>query len=190
MATYQHVFGGRKRAGLRCSRCRERLTCLESPENRKRHQNSWTYEDHLCVFSRDCGTPETGTNEDCSSALLEFASGAHGVYSQVFFSRRDAGRRGATVSGYRGTLGFNWYSNDLRYVRHHEPFTSTERAGEGMSHFGGDHELARDFIGLIKGTVKQSRTPVETGVQSVYACLAAKESARTRRFVPVRQVER
>jgi len=186
-ATFRHVFGGRKPANLVCSKCREQARCLESPQNRK-HNLSGHTGDHPCVFSVACGTPATGTNEDCSSALLEFESGAHGIYTQVFFSRRDAAARGATVSGYLGTVGFDWYTNTLRRVRHHEPYTDTIRAAEGLSHFGGDSELARDFIGLIRGNIRKSRTPIETGIQSVYACLAAKESLLSGRFVNVRQV--
>jgi predicted dehydrogenase len=181
------VFGGTKPAGLFCSACGDRGTCPESPGNRRRNRSGGDLEDHACVFGSDIGSPAAGMNEDSSSALLEFASGAHGVYTQVFFSRRDAAARGATVSGYRGTVSFDWYRNEMRYVRHHEPFTDATRAGEGMSHFGGDLELAHDFIGLVKGTTS-SRTPIKTGLQSVYACLAAKESAETGRFVAVRQV--
>ena len=135
----------------------------------------------------DCGSAETGRNEDCSSALIQFASGAHGVYTQVFYARRDAATRGATVSGYMGTVSFDWYTNELKRVRHHAPFSATEGAGEGASHFGGDTELAHDFIGLIKGTAS-SRTPIETGLASVYACLAARQSALTGELVDVRQV--
>jgi hypothetical protein len=72
-------------------------------------------------------------------------------------------------------------------VRHHAPYSAIERAGEGASHFGGDIELAHDFVGLIRGTAT-SRTPIEVGLHSIYACLAAKESASTERFVNVRQV--
>jgi len=187
MATWGHVFGGKKRAGLVCSKCDEADTCLESPQNRKRNLSGGAGGDHPCVFGRDIGTPEAGMNEDSSSALIEFASGAHGAYAQVFYSRRDAAARGATVSGYLGTVGFDWYTNQLRRVRHHAPFTDVTKAGEGQSHFGGDSELAIDFINLIKGK-GESRTPVWTGIQSVYACLAAKESAQTGRSVAVRQV--
>jgi predicted dehydrogenase len=187
MATWGHVFGGDKEAGLVCSQCDERETCLESPRNRKRNGTTGVLTDHACLYSVDSGSIETGTNEDCSSAVVEFASGAHGVYTQVFYARRDAATRGATVSGYLGTVGFDWYTNELRHVRHHGPFSATERAGEGASHFGGDLELAYDFMGLIRGTVA-SRTPIEAGIQSAYACLAAKESAETGRFVAVCQV--
>lgn len=187
MAVWGKVFGGSKKSGLVCSRCSEQATCLESPQNRKRNR-SWHTNDHPCVFSVDCGSRQTGTNEDCSSCLVEFASGAQGVYTQVFYPRRDAASRGATVSGYMGTLSFDWYTNSMKYVRHHAPFTDTTKAAEGMSHFGGDDELATDFISLIQGKIKRSRTPIETGLRSVYSCLACKESAATGKFVKVRQL--
>ena len=144
-------------------------------KNRKRNGTSGSHVDHLCVFSKQCGNASDGTlNEDCSSALLEFASGAHGVYTQVFYARRDAGRRGAIVSGYDGTVDFDWFRGDLRRIRHHAPFSATESASGTASHFGGDLELARDFIDLIQGRIRTSRTPIATGIQSAYACLAAR----------------
>lgn len=187
MWTRGRVFGGTKPAGLVCSKCDEALSCLESPENRKRSQTTGTVEDHACLYSVDCGSPETGTNEDCSSLVMEFASGAHGVYTQVFFTRRDAETRGATISGYQGTLSFDWYKNELRRVRHHAPFTTTDRAGGVVSHFGGDHVLARNFLDVVRGRAT-SCTPIETGIQSAYICLAAKQSAETGQFVKVPQV--
>ena len=104
------------------------------------------------------------------------------------FSRRDAGARGAIISGYMGTLNFDWFTNELRYVRHHAPFSASEKAAAGTSHFGGDTELAENFMGVIRGSVK-SRTLIADGIQSAYACLAAKESAAKGRFVKVRQVD-
>jgi predicted dehydrogenase len=185
-AHYSGMFGGDKPADLRCSACAEQETCLESPQNRRRNGSGGTLTDHRCLFSVACGTPETGTNEDTSSALLEFASGVHGVYTQVFFTRRDAAARGAVVSGYHGTLDFDWYRNDLKHVRHHQPFTDHVKAGSGMSHFGGDAVLGRNFVDMIRGRAK-SRAPIQAGLASVYACLAARESARTGAFVKVRQ---
>lgn len=187
MATFHKVFGGKKKPGLRCSTCKDSDTCRESPAYRHRH-GVGNNNDHLCLFSVDCGSLETGTNEDCSSALVEFASGAHGVYTQVFYIRFDAAARGATVSGYNGTVTFDWYKNELRRIRHHEPFTALEKATGSASHFGGDAELAQDFIGLIRGTIRKSRTPIELGLQSAYTCLAARESALTGKFIKVRQV--
>ena len=188
MATRGRVFGGAKPAGLRCSRCDETATCQESPENRRRNGSGGDLADHACVFSVDAGSG-LRRNEDCSSALLEFADGSHGVYTQVFFARRDAGCRGATVSGYRGTVRFDWYTGELQRIRHHAPFSATERASGGATHFGGDLELARNFFAVVRGGAA-SRTPIETGIQSAYACLAARASAASGSFVPVRQVGR
>lgn len=188
IANVGRVFGGKKAAGLTCYRCGEKITCLESSWNRLRNPSINDGKDHLCDFSVDCGSPETGMNEDSSSALLRFASGAHGVYTQVFFTRR-IGIRGATISGYHGTVIFDWYENVLKHIRHHVPFTDTVKPDAGLSHFGGDHALAVNFIDIIKRNIK-STTPIEFGLQSVYTCLAAKASAETGRFVKVRQVGR
>lgn len=131
------------------------------------------------------GTPETGMNEDASSALLEFANGAQGVYTQVFYTRNSAAARGATVSGLRGTLRFDWYANDLRVVPH-APDTQPEvfSPPEGLEHFGGDAKLVANFSDVIRGRAK-SATSLRAGLESVYACLAAKRSAETGRFVTV-----
>ena len=187
MHTRGRVFGGKKRVGLVCSECDEADTCLESPQNRQRNFSGGILSDHACVFGVDCGSPETGMNEDSSSALLEFASGTHGVYTQVFYTRRDGATRGATVSGYHGTVSFDWYKDKLKYVRHHAPFTDTVKTDAGVGHFGGDLELAYDFIDLIRGKGK-TRTSIWMGIQGAYACLAAKESAEKGCFVTVRQV--
>ncbi len=187
MATWGRIFGGSKPAGLRCSQCGEADTCLESPQNRKHNLSGGHEGDHPCLFAVDVGTPEAGMNEDSSSALLEFTSGAKGVYTQVFYSRRDAATRGATVSGYHGTLSFDWYTNQMKRVRHHLPFTDTIKGAEGMGHFGGDTELAYNFVEVVRGKAK-SKAPIRAGIQSVYACLAAKESAEKQQYVTVRQV--
>ncbi len=205
MGSYGRVFGGSKPAGLMCSACDEADYCLESPQSRIRNLSGGDTDDHPCVFGEEIGeapapraqgrsahngaaaAPQPGMNEDSSSALIEFASGARGVYTQVFFSRRDSAARGAVVSGYKGTLDFDWYRNDMRVVHHHRPFTETIKPAEGMSHFGGDIELARNFIDVVKGRA-ESNTPIWAGIQSIYSCLAAKESAETGRFVDVRQV--
>ena len=181
------IFGGSKPSGLRCSECAEAMSCLESPQNRKKNYSSDLTEDHECVFNIDCGTPQSGMNEDCSSAIVEFESGVHGVYSQVFFSRRGAAIRGATISGYLGTLRFDWYKNKAKYIRHHSPFSDSIQADSTTSHFGGDTELAINFIAMIKHN-EHPKATIWDGLQSVYACLAAKESAEKKQFIKVRQV--
>jgi predicted dehydrogenase len=137
------------------------------------------------IYHEGIGTPETGMNEDSSSALLEFANGAKGVYTQVFFSKGKAATRGATISGYRGTVSFDWYTNQVRHVPHTEGGVHIWEPAEAGSHFGGDEELARNFVAVVKGEQK-SISPLGHGLESVYACLAAKESAETGTFVDVR----
>lgn len=178
------IFGGDKPEGLRCGECGEVETCMESPLNRMRGDSGGDLKSHLCPFSSRLGTPESGMNEDASSALIELENGIHGVYSQVFFTRR-AAWRGATFSGYRGTLSFDWPSAEIHLTEHFAPFATVMNAPKKNSHFGGDYELGRNFRDMIL----KGRAPlagIADGLNSVYACLAAKESAETGEFVNVR----
>lgn len=186
MESVGQVYGGTRESGLKCSTCGDQWECPESPQSRSR-VNPGPKGDHPCLFSVDVGSVEEGMLEECTSVLLEFESGAHGVYSQVFFVPNYA-VRGATISGYNGTVRYDWYKNEIERVRHHQPFTDFIRATHGGSHFGGDAELARDYIGIIRGRIKEPRATLQMGIQSAYTCLAAKESAVRGRFVKVRQV--
>jgi len=186
MKLHSGMFGGDKPDDLRCSVCEDRQDCLESPGRRKQNQSGGSLEDHPCVFSVACGTVDTGTNEEASNALLEFQSGAQGVFTQVFFSRRDAAKRGSIISGYEGTLDFDWLRNDLVLVKHHSPFTHRVLAGESQSHFGGDLVLAHNFVNMIVRNEAPLANLVD-GLRSVYVCLAAREAAQTASFRVVRQ---
>lgn len=143
--------------------------------------------DETRAYYEKIGTPETGMNEDASTALLEFANGVQGVYTQIFYTKHHGAARGATLSGLRGTLRFDWYRNELLHHRHDVARTGMERPPEGLNHFGGDSVLADNFIAVIKGEAR-SASPIAAGLRSVYACLAAKESAATGRFVQVQQL--
>ena len=67
------------------------------------------------------------------------------------------------------------------------PFTSTVKVETSGDHFGGDWELAHDFIDVIRGR-GTSRTSVAAGIQSAYICLAARESILRSCFVKPRQL--
>ncbi|MGE4563412.1 MAG: Gfo/Idh/MocA family protein [Victivallaceae bacterium] len=179
------IFGGDRPAGLKCSACADAETCDESPRNRRRNGSGGVTDDHLCVFSAACGNDRDGINEEASNSIFEFENGAIGSYSQVVFSRRE-GLRGPIVSGPRGTASFDWYKGAIHYVEHHAPFTSDIRMGSEKSHFGGDVELAKNFIDIIRyGALPE--TPLADGLRSVYTCLAAREAAETGRRVEVRR---
>lgn len=135
----------------------------------------------------EIGQPETGMNEDASSALLHFANGAQGVYTQVFYSKHAAAARGATISGLRGTLQFDWHKGALHLHHHEVDRTTTHYPPTGHEHFGGDQVLAENFVAVIRGEAASTST-LRAGLQSVYACLAAKQSAETGQFVDVQQL--
>lgn len=138
------------------------------------------------AYFEDIGTPETGMNEDSSNALLEFANGVKGVYTQVFFAKGDAAARGATITSYRGTLSFDWYQNQVRHVQHASGETRQWKGQESGGHFGGDAVLGQNFMDVVRGEAA-SISPITAGLRSVFACLAAKESAESGRFVDVHQ---
>ena len=167
------VFKGDMPAGLRCVEC-WRDDCPE----KERATESW-----LCAFAQDTG------NHDSASALIQYASGAHAVYTQNFYTRRGAAARGARLIGYRGTLEFDWYADELVVHHHHTSRVDryTLRAGEGEGHHGGDQALARDFLAVIADRAS-SRTPLEAGIASVELCLAARDSCRTGTFIEVGRV--
>lgn len=143
--------------------------------------------DSSCAHYAAIGTPESGMNEDSSSALLEFANGVQAVYTQVFFSKRDAARRGAVFSGYRGTLSFDWFENKATVVHHFDPFKDEYQVDGNLHHHGGDGVLAENFVRVVRGEAS-SLSSIWAGLQSVYACLAARESAETNQFCRVRQL--
>jgi predicted dehydrogenase len=172
------VFRGDMPAGLRCVDCDRQRECPESPYNLFLQGQTATVEPNTwqCSFAVDTG------NHDSASALIRYESGIHAVYTQNFYTRRGAAARGAMLVGYRGTLSFDWYRDEItvhyhhtnRVERHHFEVT-------GAGHHGGDRELAHDFLDAIAG-VGKSRTPLATGLLSVQMCLAARESCRTNSF--------
>src|SRR5205814_971012 len=103
--------------------------------------------------------PDTG-NHDSASALIRYRSGLHAVYTQNFYTRRGAAARGVTLVGYRGTLKFDWYQDELTVHHHFSARVDRHRfeplPGEG--HHGGDAALARNFLDVIRGRARQ-RSP-------------------------------
>jgi len=185
--SFGNIMGGKKLAGLTCEKCDEIFSCKESHISRRNFQIKNNLPSHLCPFSVDCGNPEEGMNEDSSSVIFEFENGARGVYTQVFYVTNRAGKRGATISGYDGTLEFDWYTSKVKYYGHHQDIVESVAISSGDSHFAGDFSLARNFIDVIRGK-EESKTPLSVGLSSVYSCLAAKESLKTKKFEQVKQV--
>lgn len=175
----KQVFKGDKPAGLRCMDCEEWDDCLESPfqiyfsagqGDRVKPNNK------RCSFAVDTG------NEDSGSAIVMYDTGMHVSYSQNFFARKGAGRRGARLYGYKGTVDFDWYTNEVKVYMHHSTCEETYRINPGPgSHSGGDPVLADNFVRIIRGEQK-SVAPLSAGLLSVLMCLKAKESCLTNTF--------
>lgn len=175
----KRIYKGDRPAGLKCDDCGEWDSCLESPYHRfyTRHvANKVAPNGMPCGFAEDTG------NEDSGSAIVMYGTGMHAVYSQNFFARRGAGKRGATLLGYKGTIEFDWYTSELKVHMHHEPRIDTHKIdGTVFSHGGGDLVLVDNFVRVIAGEQK-SVAPLSAGLLSVLMCLKARESAKTHAF--------
>ena len=178
------VFGGDKPFDLQCKDCDQNEVCPESPFNRFRYGfegSSVNYDarNGYCVFS------EGFELEDMGSCQVEYENGAQVSYTQNFFARYKAERRGARLYGYKGTLEFDWYQNQIKLFNHTSPVVDTIDFASDMPHFGGDRELCYDFLMAMRDR-QPSRTPIEAGILSALTCLWARESAETRQFCEVK----
>ena len=138
--TSKQIFKGDKPANLKCKDCNEAETCMESPQNLHFYTNAIATGEY-CSFAKDTG------NEDSGSALIAYETGMHVSYSQNFFARKTAAKRGASFFGYKGTVEFDWYTNEVKVYMHHSPKVEIHKLdSSNMSHSGGDAVLAKNFI--------------------------------------------
>jgi len=185
--TSKQVYKGDRPAGLTCDDCKEWETCMESPFH-------MYYDRHMApkvqASGRMCGFAVDTGNEDSGSAIIQYATGMHVCYSQNFFARRTAGGRGARLFGYKGTVEFDWYTDEVKVHMHHTPRVETYKMDSAAaSHGGGDTVLVDNFIRVIRGECK-SVSPMNAGLLSVLMCLKAKESSITRTFQDIRYPDR
>lgn len=169
--TSKQVFKGDKPAGLRCAHCDER----DCPERVVSSGDDVLGIHDYCCFAEDTG------NEDSGSAIVQYASGMHMVYTHNFFARRKAGVRGARLLGFKGTLEFDFYTQTLRVFMHHTPRVETYELDVKERHFGGDAALAANFVDVLYGKA-ESRSTLNDGLLSALICLKAKESAATHSY--------
>lgn len=177
--TSKQVYKGDHPAGLKCDDCKEWEDCLESPFHSyytKQERGKVEPTSMICGFAVDTG------NEDSGSAIIRYETGMHTCYSQNFFARRGAAKRGATLFGYKGTIEFDWYTGELKVFMHQTPRTETYKIdASGATHGGGDTVLVDSFVRVIRDG-KPSVSPLSAGLESVLLCLKAKESSITGAF--------
>jgi len=169
------VFRGEKPAGLYCKDCPEKNSCLEGPfyMDQIRHDNPMGEQ---CSFAKDTG------NMDSGSVIVRYESGIHAAYTQNFVARKKAASRGARVIGYKATLEFDWYTDELKVFDHINDINTTYQIGmKDVFHWGGDEKLALNFIGVVDGTEK-SEANLYDGLLSAKLCLRANESTAESAF--------
>ncbi len=184
----QRVWGKRgkpdpKPFDLMCKNCEEKATCTESPFSGEASMvnpeglEKWK-DWRMCLYAAEI------RNEDSGNAILEYHSGVQASYTQNFFARGKAARRGARLFGYRGTIEFDWYTNKISIMRHDRRPDETIDLSGAEEHFGGDAELCKDFLAALR-TGAASRAPLAAGINSALTCLWARESANQRKFFDV-----
>lgn len=176
--TAKMYFRGDKPAGLRCGDCPEQFTCRESSFH-VRHCLKEEPSGDLCCFAQDTG------NEDVGAALFTCEDGTILSYHQTFLVKQSAGRRGARFIGTRASAEFDFYTAELRVDDYERRHTALHKFTypEGLGHFGGDEELARDFLAVMNGA--PSAADLRQGLASAAACLAARKAAQTHQPVPI-----
>ncbi len=124
-------------------------------------------------------------NQDAGSAIIWYENGVVVSYDQNFVSRQSAGRRGAIITGYNGTVEWDWQPPEsLRFVDHHSNRIDQVSYPAQGGHGGGDDVLTRAFYELL---TQQADSPINltAGLQSVAMCLAARQAARTHTVQPI-----
>ena len=169
----KQIFKGTMPAGLRCSQCERTEECMESTYNIEKTRNDTPRSDYCC-FAEDTG------NEDSGSMLVRYESGMHAVYSQNFFARKKAARRGGRVYGYQGTLEYDFIQDTITVYDHmSDRVTTVQFHTPADGHGGGDQVLIQNFIDLIRGKTEESIAPLSAGIESARICLMAKEASET-----------
>jgi hypothetical protein len=159
---------------LRCSQCPATDECAESPEaiDARGDDGGMGRGDHACAFSASI------KHHDAASALITYADGTHAAYSQNFVTRRSAGMRGARITGYLGTLSFDWYTDVITLIEHHGNGVENIKVEVADGHHGGDTALVRNFLDVMRG-IDASRSQLRDGLLSAAMCLAARTSEVT-----------
>lgn len=174
----KQIFKGNKPTGLKCKDCEEYYTCPESPYVLENFANESATGEYCC-FAKDTG------NHDSATVIVSYETGMHMSYTQNFFARKKAAKRGAVFSGYKGTLEFDWYKDEINVYMHHTPKVEKHRLENSMdAHFGGDEILIRNFYDVITDRDK-TLAPLKAGLLSALMCLKAKESAIEKRFCDI-----
>lgn len=172
----KQIFKGDMPEKLRCSQCEKQYECMESSYNIIHVRNDTPRSD-WCCYAKDTG------NEDSGTLIIKYESGMHAMYSQNFFARKGAARRGARLYGYLGTLEFDFVSQKITIYDHmSDKVTHIDIPIPENGHGGGDTALMKNFVELMEGKTAVSVACLEDGIRSARICLAATVSSEQDEF--------
>lgn len=175
----KQVFKGDMPEGLYCKDCKKREECPESIVNVETYNDKYPLKENaMCCFAKDTG------NHDSASITVMYDDGMHAVYTQNFVARKDAGRRGARLIGYLGTVEFDFNTGTVQVFYHNQNRTELHKIEKTHGHSGGDKELIDNFANVIKGT-DLSHSPLSEGILSAKMCLLSKDSAQNFKFYKI-----
>lgn len=173
------VFKGDQPKGQKCVDCAHRRDCPESDLNVGKYGDPFIIGEYCC-FAEDTG------NQDSGSALVLYENGMHATYTQNFITRKGAGKRGARLIGYYGTLEFDFNTGEITLFYHNKNHIERHKIEKTRGHSGGDEALIQNFANVVRG-VEESKAPLSEGILSAKMCLLAKRSAKEKRFFNIEE---
>lgn len=173
----QSVFGGNEPEAKLCAECDKQLTCMESPFMQKNFAND-TAHGEFCAYAKDVST------YDSASILVQYESGRHANYIENHLARKKAGGRGGRITGYAGTVDFNWYDSTITVYRHHNSTVEKHQLDNSGGHLGGDAILMYDFVKMMHG-INDTAVGMDRGMVTNLMAMAAHKSLDEKCFAPV-----
>lgn len=173
-------FKGDNPPKTKCAGCLQYTTCKESPYVIKNLDHMPAAKGEYCCFAKDTG------NHDSASVLMRLENGVHVAYSQNFYSKRDAAKRGARFIGSEGTLEMDFPSQSIIVYGHRLAEKQTYNYNQpNLKHFGGDDFLIDSFLEILSNKAAVSKAPLIAGLSSAAICLAAEKSAKENKFIDI-----
>ena len=187
------VYGGHASPELRCRDCDKQLSCPESVTNiMHRWVGEYAFEeirdmDDLCVFSSAANVPD---DEIC---VLQFDSGIHAIYTQVFYSPRSFHHRDYQIIGDEGAmdidLGAEFGGKILLCPRYGTPGDAAEYKFDYMmrNHYNADGQMTQHLYDVVTRRIAP-RTTVDQAYLAEALGYAAVVSAEQGRAVALTEI--
>ncbi|HEY3417715.1 MAG TPA: Gfo/Idh/MocA family oxidoreductase [Armatimonadota bacterium] len=182
----QMVYGGERDPTLRCRDCDERLTCPESTTNiMHRWVGNYTFDeirhmDDLCPFARNIDVPDDEIN------LIQFDTGIHGSYSQVFYSPRSFHHRDYQIVGDRGAMDIDLGAEFGGKITLCPRYGTTGDRYEFTfdyqmrNHYNGDGAMTQHLYEVAAGTTAPHTTVAQAFLAEALGYASVKSAAEER----------